>query len=408
MRKKIKLFCYVILVFLITMFFSYNTSTIEVTTEVKGKLAGECLSKYGGTVKLIKVDDWHGTDAGGKVEISGPDLWTNEQPFELKVRAAASGGDYLNKVKIKIYDNKDKEGCEEEISAVDGFDAGSYKNATFMITFQNKSLWKYIDGWQIDSNGQIGTHGKHTIRLDVDEPKIYDFDYSIVTLANGVRTLNVEVKIKDNFNHLDFKSIVLTAKKDGKEVLNRTDAKPSDDDPDIAYISGGIVLDTVGEGEFNFIISARDKYGNFLKEDGYYVKTEQTDLETGETAPSDEGELIKKEPSSSETQSSAPKDDEALSDDFGLLGNENYELTCEGEISNFINKLWNILLIAGPVLMLVMSTIEFVKPILASDADALSKAGSNTVKRAIAFVCLLLLKVILATVLNLFNIQICW
>ena len=92
--------------------------------------------------------------------------------------------------------------------------------------------------------------------------------------------------------------------------------------------------------------------------------------------------------------------------DFDFSNSSNPSFDCKG-LKGLLDKVWKIILIAGPALMLIMSTIEFTKPVVGSDADALKKATSNTIKRAIALLLLMALKVIINVVLNFFGLQSC-
>lgn len=398
MRKKIKLFCYVILVFLITMFFSYKTSAMEVTTEVKGKLAGECLSKHGAEAKLVKTST--NNDFGGKVTVNSDSNWTNK-PVTVTLDAYASSFDELEEVWIEIYNSKGDK-CSEKLPLAPGV----YQHARFEIVFKDKSVWQYIKAWEIDTSGKEGTgDGDDIIRLDIDPPSLTQFD---VEIGKGQysenRHLDIQIKLKDTYSKLKKDSVILTIEKNNEIIDAESEVFITDDDNvwSLRYFN---TLDVLGEGVFKITIKAEDKVGNPMEE-WIEISSLKIDEETGEiTEEPADGKIINQ---GSNTPIRDSSDDDKLNSDLGLNGNGDYKFSCDDDIINFINKLWNMLLVAGPILMLVMSTIEFVKPILASDADALSKAGSNTVKRAIAFVCLLLLKVILSTILNLFGIGICW
>jgi len=75
------------------------------------------------------------------------------------------------------------------------------------------------------------------------------------------------------------------------------------------------------------------------------------------------------------------------------------KLTCKDfEIAdnvNLVNGLFGLLMIAGPILLIIFGSVDFVKATLASDEQALHKAGINFMKRAIATVLLFLLPLIL-------------
>jgi hypothetical protein len=67
---------------------------------------------------------------------------------------------------------------------------------------------------------------------------------------------------------------------------------------------------------------------------------------------------------------------------------------------NIISDLFNIIMIIGPILALVLGGVDFAKATLASDESALKKAGTKFGKRIIAAILLFLLPLIINLVLN--------
>jgi large-conductance mechanosensitive channel len=67
---------------------------------------------------------------------------------------------------------------------------------------------------------------------------------------------------------------------------------------------------------------------------------------------------------------------------------------------NLINEIFNIFMIAAPILLIVFGSIDFAKATLASDEQAMKKAGTNFGKRAIAAVLLFILPLIISFIIN--------
>ena len=68
---------------------------------------------------------------------------------------------------------------------------------------------------------------------------------------------------------------------------------------------------------------------------------------------------------------------------------------------NIIKEVFSIILIAGPILLIVFGVIDFAKASLASDEQALKKAGVDFGKRTIAVVLLFVLPLIINLLLTL-------
>ena len=60
-----------------------------------------------------------------------------------------------------------------------------------------------------------------------------------------------------------------------------------------------------------------------------------------------------------------------------------------------------------PVALIILITVDFVKGIVASDAETLKKSANAALKRTIAAVVLLTLPVILSLILGWFGIDLC-
>jgi hypothetical protein len=79
-------------------------------------------------------------------------------------------------------------------------------------------------------------------------------------------------------------------------------------------------------------------------------------------------------------------------------------LNCDDFIAkdgmNIVSELFNIIMIVGPIIALVLGGVDFAKATLASDESALKKAGTKFGKRIIAAILLFLLPLIINLVLS--------
>lgn len=79
----------------------------------------------------------------------------------------------------------------------------------------------------------------------------------------------------------------------------------------------------------------------------------------------------------------------------------------ESSLRDFISDKWKYFIIFTPILLIFMVTMDFFKALFSSDSDFLKKAGSNTVKRTVAAIILLLLPLIIETILGFFGLELC-
>lgn len=86
--------------------------------------------------------------------------------------------------------------------------------------------------------------------------------------------------------------------------------------------------------------------------------------------------------------------------DNAILGNVNDE----NSVAWLVNEILNYLKIIGPFLVLILSSIEFVKAILMSDDESLSKAQKNLITRLILAAALFVLPTLISVILNVFGI----
>lgn len=87
-------------------------------------------------------------------------------------------------------------------------------------------------------------------------------------------------------------------------------------------------------------------------------------------------------------------------DDYG-------DETCEGifsaEVLDFIQDIFNIIKIIAPILVMVLSSLDFIKAIAMQDKDAHKKAFTNLIKRLILAASLFFLPIIINLLLDLVN-----
>lgn len=98
------------------------------------------------------------------------------------------------------------------------------------------------------------------------------------------------------------------------------------------------------------------------------------------------------------------------------VGFEDKEMQCEGDnailgnvndensVAWLINEALNYLKIIGPFLVLILSSIEFVKAILTSDDESLTKAQKNLITRLILAAALFVMPTLIGVILNVFGI----
>lgn len=91
----------------------------------------------------------------------------------------------------------------------------------------------------------------------------------------------------------------------------------------------------------------------------------------------------------------------------GIKINASQKLECDDSLREFIKKYWKYFVIAAPILLMVMITIDFLKAVFSSDQDMIKKASNNALKRVIATMLLLFLPLIISTILGFFGLDLC-
>lgn len=80
------------------------------------------------------------------------------------------------------------------------------------------------------------------------------------------------------------------------------------------------------------------------------------------------------------------------------------------DISSLVNKYWKYVMILVPIVLILLITIDFLKPIISSDTDKtdqLKNSANQAVKRTIATVILLILPALLSVILKWFGLKLC-
>lgn len=83
-------------------------------------------------------------------------------------------------------------------------------------------------------------------------------------------------------------------------------------------------------------------------------------------------------------------------------------LECDNDLKDLIQKYWGWVMILGPIGLMILISIDFVKAVVSSDADMLKKSGLAVFKRTLALVILLFTPFILNLVLGWFGINLCF
>lgn len=80
---------------------------------------------------------------------------------------------------------------------------------------------------------------------------------------------------------------------------------------------------------------------------------------------------------------------------------------CDSGVYNLLRKYWKIIMIFSPVILILMTTLDFFKAIVSSDSDKLKKASSDALKRTLAYVILVLLPFIISTIFSWVGVTFC-
>lgn len=97
---------------------------------------------------------------------------------------------------------------------------------------------------------------------------------------------------------------------------------------------------------------------------------------------------------------SACNTNEKCHGDNSILGN----IECECSVAWLINQILSYLKILGPFLVLILSSIDFLKAIITSDDESLTKAQKSLITRLILAAALFILPNLISVILNVFGI----
>lgn len=78
---------------------------------------------------------------------------------------------------------------------------------------------------------------------------------------------------------------------------------------------------------------------------------------------------------------------------------------CDDEIKALVRRYWKYIIILAPLLLIVISSVEFLKAIMASDSDALNKSVGRTAKRVIALLILFFVPVVVSIIFGWFGVE---
>lgn len=94
-------------------------------------------------------------------------------------------------------------------------------------------------------------------------------------------------------------------------------------------------------------------------------------------------------------------------EDFKKLVGKNNLCDKDGELRKLFNNVWTIICIFMPPLIILMCSVDFFKAITTSDDDGIKKAANKSLKRALSFILLLMLRFILNTLFGWVNLPLC-
>lgn len=131
-----------------------------------------------------------------------------------------------------------------------------------------------------------------------------------------------------------------------------------------------------------------------------YIHRTYTIYETGDEEDEDR---------TSTTSDAQAEDWEQLDDDAFNIAND--EMECEDIFDNSFGELLNTLLnyirIIGPILVVLLSALDFIKAVVSSDEKAMKQAQSKLVIRLVAAICLFLVPTLVQLLLSFINATVC-
>lgn len=426
MLKHVKLVLVLFSLVFVYFFITIN-STYEVETIVQSKFDGlDCLRKYGGKISEIETGDKHYLPGFANINMTHPDGTQWNDSYEtvtwlksrtIHVSAKASNGADLNKINYYIYVPYGGMLCQ---GTVEDYNKAK-SSAEFDVTFDKSTDANGIQLWMeiIDSkNNKSDDKGTESfIFIDNDAPK-FNISKSEVIEENGERYLYVQFDLNDELSGIDSAKTKMVISntagyysQDKFETINKNGSTPK------SYsIYMKIPLSVAGEGKYSVHVEVQDVVGNKNStSEGLFFDTNNPNAglqmpgsssssgnATGTTTP-DWTEVNTSVPASENDDSSIPGKTSVNKITIG----DSQKITCDNSLQSFISEIWKYFVIFGPILLIVMVSLDFFKALFSSDSDMLTKSGSNTVKRTISAIILLLLPLIIETILGFFGLELC-
>lgn len=405
--KKIAL----LLIVLATFFFIKMTSgsaNIEVETYVAPKM--DCLSDNGAEISTITYGN--NNDVGGKVTMDIKDkafaneyMWTGESRI-IEVGVYSKSWQTLKAINYRLY-TKYGDVCTGSIENVDT----SKASAEFTVTF-NESIWVYFEVTGVDTSrsGNIGKEDRQ-IKVDKEPPEITDIKAEI----SEDRNLKITATVKDNYSGID--TVHFNPTSPSGQLTSYYSGVEDGDDGITKIYYRNIDLNTYGEGEYSITVYTNDTIPNVSETKKITLNTLDengnkktgavgTNEETTRDAYTDEDYEKQKEQEKYPTAPATGNTGINIgTDENGNIISQ--KITCSNDLKGFINKIWKYFIIFGPILLIIMSTLDFFKAVFSSEPDMLNKAASNTVKRTLATIILLMLPLLLSTILDFFGLKLC-
>lgn len=216
---------------------------------------------------------------------------------------------------------------------------------------------------------------------NVKQGKVYFSTYE----TNGKKTFSVVLKVK------------------GKEVGKAEN---------INYKNTGNI--NYGGDTFNFLVNSSD-YGTywsskcstakmFMKADGGHTSTTRV-IQSTRPSDTENGSYDAAEAKYDTGEAKTYKNNatlDGLNQKFDKCS-QLFDMTTEGSFGWLLQKLLNYIKIAGPILVVLLSAVDFIKAIASSEEDAFKKAQSKLVIRLVAALALFLVPTFVELLLGLIN-----
>lgn len=407
MLKHVKLVLVLFSLVFVYFFITIN-STYEVETIVQSKFDGlDCLRKYGGEISNLEYGS--NNDVGGKVTMDIKEAfateysWTGESRI-IDVGVYSKSWQNLKAINYRIY-TKYGDLCTGNLDNVDT----SKESAEFRVTF-NSSVWVYFEVTGVDTSksGNIGKEDRQ-VKVDKESPELVDVKAEI----GEDRKLKILATVRDYYSGVDSMTIDVTTP--SGSMINVTDGSYDGSDEFTKVYYRNVDLNDKGEGEYKVVVYANDKVLNtsetreitFSTVDANGNKvTGNVNLNqkvTSDSITDEEYQQQKEEAKEQNSGNGIPK----KTNINGIGIGDSQKIKCDDSLKSFISEIWKYFVIFGPILLIVMVSLDFFKALFSSDSDMLTKAGSNTVKRTISAIILLLLPLIIETILGFFGLELC-